>query len=125
MTSISRHLVDVHAHLCDAAFDDDLDAVLARARAAGVDSVIAVGENLADARKNLALSAMYPMIKAAAGLYPTYLEMERAQEMAGFIRDHRQDLAAIATISRIKGIDPGEVAETVAENAAQLYPNLP
>jgi TatD DNase family protein len=53
---------------------------------------------LADARKNLALSATYPMIKVAAGLYPTHLEMERAREMADFIRDHRQELVAIGEV---------------------------
>jgi TatD DNase family protein len=98
MASILRYIVDVHAHLCDDVFDDDLEAVLARASVAGVGSVIAVGEDLADARKNMSLAAAYPMMKAAAGLYPTCLDRERAQEMAGFIRDHRYDLVAIGEV---------------------------
>jgi len=44
-------LVDVHAHICDPAFDKDRAEVLERARKAGVDTIIAVGENLSDARK--------------------------------------------------------------------------
>jgi TatD DNase family protein len=98
MTSITRPVVDTHAHLCDAAFEDDLDAVLARARAAGIGAVLAVGEDLSDARRNIALSATYPMIKAAAGLYPTHLDMAQAREMAAFIRDHHRELVAIGEV---------------------------
>ena len=98
MTPKAGPLVDVHAHLCDAAFDGDLEAVLDRARAAGVGSVIAVGEDLDDARKNIRLAAAYPMIKAAAGLYPTCLNMDRAKEMVDFIRAHRRGLLAIGEV---------------------------
>ncbi len=108
MTSIPLPLTDAHAHLCDAAFDDDLEAVLDRARAAGVGSVIAVGEDLADARRNIRLAAAHPMIKAAAGLYPTHLDMERAREMADFIRDHRRDLVAIGEV----GLDYWKVKDS-------------
>ena len=98
MTSPSHRLVDVHAHLCDAVFDHDLDAVLSRARAAGVSSVIAVGEDLTDARKNLSLAAANPMIRPAAGLYPTHLDLEQAEEMAGFIREHHDQVMAIGEV---------------------------
>ena len=45
-------LIDTHAHLCDAVFDDDRPQVLERAQRAGVGSVIAVAETLAEAAKN-------------------------------------------------------------------------
>ena len=91
-------LVDVHAHLCDAAFDHDLETVLTRARKAGIGSVIAVGEDLADARRNIALAAVHPMVHPAAGLYPTHLNLDKAQEMADFIRAHHPDLVAIGEV---------------------------
>jgi TatD DNase family protein len=98
MAPIEPKLVDVHAHMCDPVFDADRGAVLARAREAGVASIVAVSENLADARRNLELARIHPMIKPAAGLYPTHLSMDRAVEMAAFIRRHRSHLAAIGEV---------------------------
>jgi TatD DNase family protein len=91
-------LVDAHAHICDPGFDNDRTEVLERARRAGVDAIIAVGENLADARKNLELAKRYPMLKPAAGLYPTHLDLNQALEMADFIRLKRSHLAAIGEV---------------------------
>ncbi|MDA8137438.1 MAG: TatD family hydrolase [Desulfobacteraceae bacterium] len=102
-------LVDTHAHLCDPLFDADRAEVLARAAQAGVAAGVAVGENLADARKNLALAAEHPRIKAAAGLYPTHVDMAQAEEMAAFIRAHRADLIAIGEV----GLDFWAIQEPV------------
>ncbi len=98
MIPIKPNLVDVHAHICDPAFDPDRDDVLARARLAGVAAIVAVGEDLADARRNLELARANPMIKPAAGLYPAHLSLERAGEMAAFIRRNRPRLAAIGEV---------------------------
>lgn len=91
-------LIDTHAHLCDPAFDGDRADVLARARQAGVRAVVAVGETLADANRNLALAAGHPMIRAAAGLYPTHLDLAQAGEMAALVRHRRADLVAIGEV---------------------------
>jgi TatD DNase family protein len=48
-------LVDTHAHLCDRVFDPDRSEVLERARAAGISSIIAVGETLEDAERLLGI----------------------------------------------------------------------
>jgi TatD DNase family protein len=72
--------------------------VLDRAREADVASIVAVGEDLADARRNLELAQIHPMIKPAAGLYPTHLSMDRAVEMADFIRHNRSRLTAIGEV---------------------------
>ena len=45
--------VDAHAHLGDPVFDPDRDAVLERARSAGVIAILCVGETLADAERIL------------------------------------------------------------------------
>ncbi len=91
-------LVDVHAHICDPDFDEDRTDVLARARNAGVEAIVAVGENLGDARKNVELAKAYPMLKAAAGLYPTVLDLDQADEMVAFIRLNRSHLVAIGEV---------------------------
>lgn len=91
-------LVDVHAHICDDQFDADREDVLDRARIAGVESIVAVGEDLPDARKNVALAEKFPMLKPAAGLYPTIVDLKLAQEMTAFIREHHHLLAAIGEV---------------------------
>ena len=93
-----RAIVDTHAHLCDPVFDNDLPQVLHRAGSAGVQAVIAVGENMDGAVKNLALAARHPAIRAAAGLYPTVLDLNLAAQMRDFIRAHRDQLAAIGEV---------------------------
>ena len=98
MTFPKPRLIDAHAHICDPGFDKDRDEVLERARRAGVDAIVAVGENLADARKNLELAKRYPMLKPAAGLYPAHLDLNQADEMADFIRQNRSHLAAIGEV---------------------------
>ena len=98
MPSLKPKLVDAHAHICDPVFDKDRDEVLERARRAGVVAIIVVGENLADARKNLELAEGHPMLKPAAGLYPTYLQLNQANEMADWIRQNRSRLSAIGEV---------------------------
>ncbi|MBW2518622.1 MAG: TatD family hydrolase [Deltaproteobacteria bacterium] len=98
MTVSAPKLVDTHAHMCDPSFDEDRDAVLERARKAGVAAIIAVGENLADARKNLELAEKYPILKPAAGLYPTHLDLEQARQMADFLRDNKSRIVAIGEV---------------------------
>jgi len=67
-------LTDTHAHICDGAFDADRPDVLARAEAAGVGAIVAGGEDARDAEKNLELALRYPVLRPAAGLYPTFLD---------------------------------------------------
>jgi len=107
MNSTLLSLVDTHAHLCSPEFDHDLGEVLERARAAGIGAVVAVGETLADAERNLDLAEKFPMLKPAAGLYPAFLDCNHAEKMHLFIRIHRAQLAAIGEV----GLDHWEVKE--------------
>jgi TatD DNase family protein len=91
-------LVDCHAHLCDPVFDPDRGAVLERARRAGVGAVVAVGETLEDARRNLELSVEHPTLLPALGLYPTVLDPEQAGRVEALIRDERDRVAAIGEV---------------------------
>jgi TatD DNase family protein len=91
-------LIDTHAHLCDPVFDADRQVVLERALKAGISAVIAVGEDLADAEKNLLLASKHSMIRPAAGLYPTHLDQDLAAKMRTFIHNHKDRLAAIGEV---------------------------
>jgi TatD DNase family protein len=63
-------LFDTHAHLHFPDFDADRDAMLARARAAGVRRMLTVGTDLATSRAALALAAREPDVWATVGVHP-------------------------------------------------------
>src|SRR5258708_3938216 len=63
-------LVDTHAHLMDAAFDADRNAVYERARLASVAALILVGYDLASSRAAIELTRQFPGTAAAVGIHP-------------------------------------------------------
>lgn len=65
-------LVDSHCHLDQDAFDDDREAVIARARAAGVRRMVTIGAGgaLASNRAAVALAERDPDIFAAVAVHP-------------------------------------------------------
>ncbi|WP_428304560.1 TatD family hydrolase [Lacipirellula sp.] len=66
-------LFDTHAHIDQEEFDDTRDAVIERARAAGVETIIAVGTTVAASRKCIEVAAKYGSVYAAVGLQPNYI----------------------------------------------------
>src|SRR6476469_3497803 len=66
-------LVDTHAHLDQPEFDDDRPDVVARAREAGVENIIAIGISADTSAACVALAAEYEGVRAAVGLQPNYL----------------------------------------------------
>lgn len=63
--------VDSHAHLADPAFDADRDAVVSRARDAGAEALVCIGESLAAADRARELAARHPgFIAFTAGVHP-------------------------------------------------------
>jgi TatD DNase family protein len=63
-------LIDSHAHLDFPQFDDDREAVIARAREAGLIAILNVGTDLASSRTAAALAERYDFIYAAVGVHP-------------------------------------------------------
>jgi TatD DNase family protein len=63
-------LVDAHCHLGDRAFEADRDAVLDRARAAGVAHVMVIGESLAGSERAVELARGGRGRSATAGVHP-------------------------------------------------------
>ena len=63
--------IDSHAHLADPAFDADRDEVIARARAAGAEAVVCIGESLAAAERARAIAAANPgAVFFTCGVHP-------------------------------------------------------
>jgi TatD DNase family protein len=63
--------IDSHVHLADAAFQDDVDDVIARARAQGARALLSIGESPAAARRARGIAARYPgFVFHTCGLHP-------------------------------------------------------
>jgi len=65
-------LFDTHAHLDQPEFDDDRTEVIARARAAGVTTLVAVGTTAATSEACVELAAAHEGLLAAVGIQPNY-----------------------------------------------------
>ncbi|MDO8648928.1 MAG: TatD family hydrolase [Candidatus Peregrinibacteria bacterium] len=63
-------MIDSHCHLADTAFDDDLPAVLARAREVGVERIVTIADNLPEAEKCIGLAREFPQLFATVGVHP-------------------------------------------------------
>ena len=63
-------LVDSHCHVQADRFDDDADAVIEAARAAGVERILVPGWNVASSARALELVERHPWLDAAAGIHP-------------------------------------------------------
>ncbi|HEX8391072.1 MAG TPA: TatD family hydrolase [Longimicrobium sp.] len=63
-------MIDTHAHLASAKVLPDVDAILARARAAGVTTIISIATGVEDARVCLDLARRFPDVYATAGIHP-------------------------------------------------------
>jgi TatD DNase family protein len=68
--SAALELFDSHAHLHFPEFDEDREAMLARARAAGVRRMLTIGTDAATSRRALALAEREPDVWATAGVHP-------------------------------------------------------
>jgi TatD DNase family protein len=62
-------MIDTHAHVHDHKYDEDRDAMLARARAAGVETIVTIGCDLDDSRRALETAETHGLL-ASIGIHP-------------------------------------------------------
>ena len=67
-------MIDAHAHLDDPRFADDLDAVIARATAAGVERVLSCGGDQASSERTVTMTRRNSAVLAAVGVHPHHAE---------------------------------------------------
>lgn len=89
-------LIDSHAHLDDKRFGGDLDAVIARAREAGVGFIICAGVDLESSRRCIELAARYAGVYATAGVHP--------HEAARAPRGYTDALRALAALPKVTAL---------------------
>ena len=63
-------LIDTHTHLDDARYNEDREAVISRARDAGVETFLTIGCDVATSQAAVALAERYPFIYASIGVHP-------------------------------------------------------
>src|SRR3989475_4763075 len=63
-------LIDSHCHIDDPRFDADREAMIQRARDAGVGHFVTIGCDLETSRAAVALAHKYPFISATVGIHP-------------------------------------------------------
>lgn len=63
-------MIDTHCHLTDERFTGEVPAVMARARAAGVERVVTLGTELGDSERALLLADAEPDLSVAVGIHP-------------------------------------------------------
>jgi TatD DNase family protein len=94
---------DVHAHLTHPDLWPDVDALLARAEAAGVTSIVSNGLNPEDNQRVLELSQRTPLVKPAFGLYPVDAVLPEMRAMGvDYPRELEDELSAERCVSWVR-----------------------
>ena len=112
-------LFETHAHLTDAQFDPDREAVLSRARDAGVETLVEIAESPESWEKAQALAerTISPKIYWACGFHPHYAERQKEFEFDDMAR--RAALASCVAVGEI-GLDYAK-SESSRENQEALF----
>lgn len=92
-------LIDTHAHLNDPKFAQDLDDVVARATAEGVNRIIVCGYDLESSRSAVELSRRYESILATVGVHPHDAKNYNSQTEQALVElSHEPKVLAIGEI---------------------------
>lgn len=96
----ASEIFDTHAHLCDAAFDMDREAIIADLGAHGVGAFTEIGFDLPSSRAALALAERYPQVYAAVGFHPDHsdhLRDEDVETLRQMVENDRQQAGECAS----------------------------
>jgi TatD DNase family protein len=114
-------LVDSHAHLQLGPFRDDIDAVVAAARAAGVERLLVPGVDVPTSEGAIALAARFDRLDAAVGFHPHVaadVEATARARIAALARD-----PAVVAVGET-GLDFDRAWSPVADQLENLRWNL-
>jgi TatD DNase family protein len=70
-------LIDTHTHLDDARYNEDREAVINRAREAGVEAFVTIGCDLTTSQAAVALADRFPFVYASVGVHPHEVKLVR------------------------------------------------
>ena len=78
-------IIDTHAHLDMAQFNKDRTSIIARARDAGVGTIINAGINLQSSRASILLAENHPEVVAAIGFHPQEAALMKSEDVTTLI----------------------------------------
>ncbi len=112
----SSEIFDTHAHLCDAAFDDEREAIIADLGTHGVGAFTEIGFDLPSSCAALALAERYPQVYAAVGFHPDHSDHLRDEDVETLRKmvENDQKIVAIGEI----GLDYHYTREGILRRAA-------
>jgi TatD DNase family protein len=87
-------LIDTHAHLDFSRFDADREAVITRAREAGLVAIINAGTSLASSRASVALAEKHDFIYATVGVHPNNAGSHKTPMVTREVLDELRELAS-------------------------------
>src|SRR5688500_16768357 len=88
-------MLDSHCHLTDERLGSQLEAVLSRARDAGVTRFITIGTTLDDGAAAIALCRDHPDVRCAIGVHPNYSHEAQVSDLPR-LRDLQKDPSVVA-----------------------------
>jgi TatD DNase family protein len=88
-------MIDSHCHLTYEPLARQLDDVLKRAAAAGVERMITIGTDLADAQRAIELCRRHENIRCAIGIHPHHSAVAQDEDVA-WLRSLQQSPAVVA-----------------------------
>src|SRR2546423_15136305 len=75
-------MIDTHCHLTDRRLYEQLDEVLSRAAAMGVDRIVTIGTGIEDAQAAIEVCKSKPNVRCAVGIHPNYTADARVEDVA-------------------------------------------
>ncbi|MEN9578705.1 MAG: hypothetical protein RJA70_1714 [Pseudomonadota bacterium] len=95
-------LFDVHAHLTHPQLLPDIEGILARAKTAGVTTIISNGLNPSDNQQVADLAARFPIVRPAFGLYPVDAVLKEMRAAGVDYPDQRECWTADDAIENVR-----------------------
>ena len=114
-------LVDSHCHLNADRFETDVDDVLERARAAGLERILVPGWNVRSCERALELAAAHPWLDASVGVHPHDAAKVDDAGWAGIARAASD--ASVVAIGET-GLDFDRVFSPIPDQLTNLRRNL-
>lgn len=87
----TQMLIDSHCHLDFPDFADELDEVMARARAAGIDRLVTISTRVRRQRALLAITERFPDVYCSIGTHPHYAHEEADVSLAELVAATRAE----------------------------------
>jgi TatD DNase family protein len=94
MVETTISLIDTHAHLDSSQYDADREAVIARAREAGLVAIVNAGTSLASSRAVVALAEKHDFVYATVGVHPNNAGSQKTPMVTREVVDELRELAS-------------------------------